>query len=269
MALNFPKMAGLTLPNIQGMEAGGSTATNDDWVRVDVTDGTWTKNDPDTTASSITNANGVNSVAIDTTSNSNYIDGCVWYKELKTVEGGDFDFSDRPVDFRAYVHLPDIGWEDDNSNTGGNSNPPTASKCYCILGITTDPENLPSSGNTPVPRDILGAGIESTTNVNRLKRMIIRNVSNSGTHGAIDKNSAWLDLISTQDVASGHKASNRFEWQTEIVKSENTTSGNLNPAGAPRSYYLMWSDRWDNGDRSNINQYAADQRWGRTRTTKL
>lgn len=246
-----------------GGGGGGAAASNDDWTRVDVTDGTWTKNDPDTTASSITNSGGVNSVGLDTTGQSVYIDGCTWYKELKTVDGSDFDFTDAPVDFRAYVHLPDIGWADDSGNTGGNNNPPTASKCYCLVGITTDPANLPSSGATPVPRDILAAGLESTTNVNRLKRQIIRNVSNSGTHGVINTNSAWLDLISSADVSAGHKASNRFEWQTEIVKSENLSAGSLDPAGAPRSYYLISGDRWDNGDRRTVNSYAADQRWGR------
>ncbi len=252
-----------------GGGGGGAAASNDDWTRVDVTDGTWTKNDPDTTASSITNSGGVNSVGLDTTGQSVYIDGCTWYKELKTVDGSDFDFTDAPVDFRAYVHLPDMGWSDDLGNTGGNDNPPTASKCYCIVGITTDPENLPSSGATPVCRDILAAGLESTTNVNRLKRQIIRNTSNSGTHGAITTNSAWLDLISSTDVAAGHKASNRFEWATEIIKSEWLPAGSLNPAGGPISYYLISGDRWDNGDKRTVNQFAPEQRWGRTRTTKL
>ena len=106
-------------------------------------------------------------------------------------------------------------------------------------------------------------GIESTTTDNRLKRQIIRNTSNSGTYGAISKNSAWLDSITSGDVSANHKCSNRLEWQTEIVKAEHLASGSLDPAGGPRSYYLMWSDRWDNGDRRNINQYALDQKWGR------
>ena len=247
----------------------------DDWVRVNVADGTWTKNDPDNHVTNISNTGGINSVDIDATSNSNYINGCVWYKEIRLANGGPFDFSDRPVDLRGYVHWPGAGW-DDNSDpvqSGGGDKPPVASKCYCILGFTTDPENFPSAasgtGSADLPRDMVGVGLESTTNENRLKRQIIRNVSNSGTYGAINTNSAWLDDISSSDVSAGHKCSNRLEFQTEIVKAEHLASGNLDPAGACRSYYLMWSDRWDNGDRRNINSYALDQRWGRTRTTKL
>jgi hypothetical protein len=241
-----------------------------DWTRINVADGTWTKNDPDDHVTNISNTGGINSVDIDDTGNSNYINGCIFYKEIRLANGGPFDFTDRPADLRGYVHWPGTGWQDDGSQAGGGDKPPIASKCYCILGFTTDPENFPDdASSSDLPRDMCGAGLEWTTNNNKLKRQIIRNVSNAGVYGAISKNTTYLDTITSADVSAGHKASNRLEWQTEIVKAEHLASGSLTPAGAPRSYYMMWSDRYDNGDRRNINQYALDQRWGRTRTDKL
>lgn len=242
---------------------GGAAALDDDWTRIDITDGTWTKSDPDTTGSSITNVGGINSITVDTANNSKYVDGCVHYKELKTVEGNDFDFSDRPVVFEGYVHLPNTGWQDDLGNTGGLGNPPQGSRTYCLMGITTDPENF------PLPRDVLGCGLEWQTSLNRLYRSICRNVSNSAPDGVIDTNKTGLKLINSTDVSNDHKACNRVQFHFRITKSENLGGGTLDVAESPRSHYLIWGDRYDNGDLRTINSYAASQRYGRTRTTKL
>ena len=87
---------------------GGAVIEDDDWVRVDLTDSAdpWTKSDPDTTGSSIT----ARSVTVDTTSNSKYVDGCVHFRELKTPEGNDFDYTDKPVTFQGFVMLPNTGF---------------------------------------------------------------------------------------------------------------------------------------------------------------
>ena len=106
-----------------------------DWTRINVADGTWTKNDPDSHVTNISNTGGINSVDIDGTSNSNYINGCAFFREIRLVNGGPFDFTDRPVDLRGYVHLSGTGWKDDGSQTGGGDKPPIASKSYCILGF--------------------------------------------------------------------------------------------------------------------------------------
>jgi hypothetical protein len=241
--------------------AVGAAATDDDWVRVDLTDteDPWTKSDPDGTGSSI----GARSITVDTTNNNKYVDGCVHYRELKTPEGNDFDFTDRPVTFDGYVTLPNTGWQDDLGNTGGLDQPPEGSRTYVLLGVCTDPENLPT------PRDVLGCGLEWQTAVNRLYRSICRNTSNSAPNGVIDTNKTGLKLINSTDVSNDHKASNRIQFQFTITKCEMLSGGTLDPAEGPRAQYLIWSDRYDNGDKRTENSYSASQRFGRTRTTKL
>ena len=167
--------------------AAGGGATDDDWVRVDLTDSAdpWTKSDPDTTGSSIT----ARSVTVDTTSNSKYVDGCVHYRELKTPEGNDFDYTDKPVTFQGFVMLPNTGWADSGGGSGGVGNPATASRSYVLMGVCTDPENL------PLPLDCLGCGLEWQTSTTRLYRSICRNVSNSAPAGVIDTNKTGLRLV--------------------------------------------------------------------------
>jgi hypothetical protein len=251
--------------NIKQSGIGARGPFIEDWVRVDVTDGTWQTNDPDSCASNISNTDGINYADLDGTSNNKYIDGRVWYKELYTEDGTSFDFADRPVDFRAYVHMPECGWDSSGSETGTNTldNPPEGSRTYCIIGIVSDPENLPTSGATPVPKNILGCGLEWQTNTNRLFRTAIRNTSNAMPNGVLDTNKSGLDAISDTDVAAGHKACNRLEWSTYISKAEQLGSGNLDVAGSPRSYYLVWIPRYDNGDKYMVGNFAAQQRWGR------
>ena len=234
-----------------------------DWVRINVADGTWSKSDPDTTGSSISNSSGINSITVDTTNNNKYVDGCVHYKELLTPTGQPFDFTDKPVEFEGYVHLPNTGWADTGGASGGVGNPPTGSRTYILLGVCTDPENL------PLPKDVLGCGLEWQTSTTRLYRSICRNTSNSAPAGTINTDKAGLKNISASDVSAGHKANNRIQFRFQILKSEQLTSGTLDPAGGPRSYYLIWTDRYDNGDMRSVYSYAAGQRWGRERTTKL
>ena len=211
---------------------------------------------------------GTNTVTVNTTANTTYIGGAIYYKKITTPDGGDFDLT-KPIDVRLHMHWPETGWQDTGGASGGVGNPATGSRTYCLMGLTTDPENLPTSGVTPIPRDILGIGLEWQTSQTRLYRSILRNVSNSGTHGAISTNKTGLENIAAADVTAGHRASNKIECAFEIVKSENLTAGSLDPAGAPRTYYMVIGDRFDNGDRRQINQYSADQRWGRTRTDEL
>ena len=274
MAITLPKPAGCILPNIQGLESaggGGGAAANDDFTRVDVTDGTWTKHDYQTSGSSIGNVGGVNSVTLSTAASTTYVNGVVWYKELKTGDGSDFDFTDKKVALDFYMHFPETGWSDNSSppTTGGLNNPPTASKCGCLIGVMTDPENLPTSGSGPWPRDMLAAGLEWKTLTSRMYRTFLRNTSNSGTYGAASVSAAGLDTITASDLAAGHKACNRLEWSTYISKAEHWAAGALDPAGGPDSYYSAWADRYDNGDRRTIGNYSSSQRWGRTRTNKL
>lgn len=247
---------------------GSSTPANDDWVTVDLTDG-FTLNDPDSTVvGSASHAGGKNTVTVNTTSNSTYIGGAIYWKKITKPDGSDFDLT-KPIDVRLHMHWPDAGWQDTSGASGGTGNPAVGSRTYCLMGLMTDPENLPTSGISPCPRDILGIGIEAQTAVTKLYRSTLRNVSQSGTHGAIDTNKAVMKNITATDVAAGHKASNKIEASFEIVKSEHLAAGSLNPAGAPRTYYLIWADRYDNGDRRNIVQYSADQKWGRSKTNEL
>ena len=255
-----------------GGGGGGAGPSKDDFTTIDLTDGSWTLNDPDSIVQSGPTKSGDKiSVEVDTTSNTGYLTGAVWYKELKAQDGtSDFDFTDAPADLRFFLSWPDSGWQDSGGGSGGIGNPAVGSRTYCILGVMTDPENLPTVGSaTPVPRDVLGAGLEWQPNVTRLYRAAVRNVSESGTHGSLDTNKAGLDSISAADVAAGHRACNRLEWSTNITKAEHLAAGNLSPAGSPRCYYMIWGDRYDNGDLRTIGSYAASQRWGRTRTDKL
>ena len=248
--------------------AAAPAATDDDWNVIDLTD-SWSLNDPDSTVvGSASHSDGTNSVTVNTTNNATYIGGAIYYKKITTPDGGDYDLT-KPIDVRLALHMPETGWQDTGGASGGVGNPATGSRTYCLIGLMTDPENLPTSGVTPIPRDILGIGLEWQTSQTRLYRSILRNVSNSGTHGAISTNKTGLENIAAADVAAGHKASNRIECAFEIVKSENLTAGSLDPAGAPRTYYMVIGDRFDNGDSRQINQYSADQRWARTRTDEL
>jgi hypothetical protein len=85
----------------------------------------------------------------------------------------------------------------------------------------------------------------------------------------IDKVGTNLDSITASDVTADHKCCNRLEWITYITKAEQLGSGSLDVAESPRSYYLVWIPRYDNGDKYTVGNISASQRWGRTRTSKL
>ena len=271
MALQFPGNDGCSQPAFPGVGGGGGAvaAANDDFIRVDLTDGTWTTYDYQPVGSSVSNTNGINSVTLTADDSSKFINGIVWYKELKTVDGSDFDFTDKPVFMNFYVHWPDTGWADNGSQSGGNNFPAVASRCGTMIGVMTDPENLPVNNLGPWPRDMLAAGLEWKTSASRLYRTFLRNTSNSGGYGAASVSAAGLDTITSGDVTANHKACNRLEWSTTISKGEHWAAGALDPAAGPGSYYSEWSDRYDNGDRRTKGIYASSQRWGRTRTNKL
>lgn len=249
-----------------GTGGGGSTPEADDWTLIDVTAAGWTKTDPDGTATAISHTNGVNSATIDTTANNNFVDGCVWYKELTNpADGSSLDFTDSPVHFRGYVHFPNTGYAtSDGSTTGGNNNPPPGSRMYCLVGLTTDPENLPT------PADILACGLEWYTSTSRLYRCLARNTATGSPTGTININRAGMQNVTEAAVAAGNRAANRVEFEFSITPQENLTANGIDIEDSPKSEDLHWRGRWDHGDAwGGVQTFAANQRWGRTRTNKL
>ena len=249
--------------------AGGGAAVNSTMTRVDITDGTWTLYDWQGTASSVSNTAGTNECTLDTSAATKFVDGAVWVKELKTADGSDYDFTDKRVACDFYIGLPDSSWADNGGGSGGNGNPPTGSRSHVGIGIMTDPENLPTSGSGPWPRDLLGCSLGWKTHLSRMYRTGLRNTSNSGTYGAISTNASPLTVITPTHVTAGKRATNRLEWATTISKAEHWAAGALDPAGGPDSYYQTWSARYDNGNRQSVSGWGAATRWGRTRTSKL
>ena len=178
--------------------------------------------------------------------------------------------ADKPISIDFYVHMPNTSWEDNAGNTGGLGRPLVASNTYVVAGIMTDPENLPTAAVTAArPKDVLGVGLQWQGVVNRLYRAYCRNVSNSAPYGVISKNKAGLKLVTSTDSSAGDLACNRIHWHTNIKKCEQTPGGTLDPAGGPRSYYMMWADRWDHGDMRTENQVSVEQRWGRGNLDQL
>lgn len=251
-----------------GTGGGGTTPEDKDWTTVDLTDGSWTKTDPDSTASAISHSAGVNSATIDTTGQSDYVDGCVHYREITSVEdGSSMAYGDAPVHFRAAVCFPNTGWAtSDGSSTGGSNNPPPGSRVYCLVGLTSDPSNFPN------PADIAGAGLEWYTSTSRLYRALVRNTSTSSPLGNVGTNRTGLDNISESDVSAGNRAVNRVEFWFEIQPQENLSASGIDVAGSPKTDFLLWRGRYDQGDAyGSVNTYSLSQRWGRSAngTSKL
>jgi hypothetical protein len=249
---------------------GAPAAVNADFERVDVTDGTWTNTDRLVQATgAATNTGGINSVPLGTNVALKHIDGCMWHKALKTADGSDFDFTDRPAFMNFYLTLPKTGWRDDGAQEGGEGNPPYGSSCWVAMGVMTDPENVPTSPTGPYPRDLLGAGLSWLGTNNRMYRTFVRNTSNSGTHGSVSVNSQGLDVITSGDVTAGHRATNRLSYSFKIAKAGPYTAGALTPADAPESQYMAWRPRFDDGHAYLTGNYSAGQRWGRSHTDRL
>lgn len=245
--------------------AAPATPDNHDWTRVDVTDGTWTTEDPDTTVSSLTNVDGINKCTVDTSANSKLVDGCVFYKELKNNDGTSVNYLDSPIDFRGYVHLPGVGWAtSDGPSTGGDNRPPVASKVFCVLGIMSDPENLPT------PRDVFGAGLDTGATVSRLQRQFVYNTSEATPNGAISVSTSALAVIDEADVTAGIRSTNRLEFEISIVRDESLSGGALSPADAPQLKWAIWRARADTGDAYNaISSTVFSQKWARGNSDKI
>lgn len=244
MALTKGMGDGLSLPNFTGLGGGGAASVpNQDWTRVDVTDGTWTTNDPDTTVSNLTNDAGINKCTVSTDSNINIVDGCVFYKELKYEDGTSVDWSDKTIDFQGYVHMPSVGWAtSDGGSTGGLNRPPVASKVYCVIGLMSDP------GNLPTPRDVLGVGLDTKTTNWRMYRTSCYNVSNTAPNGAITVGNTSLTSITEAKVAAGNHSANRIHFQFTVDREDHTAASGIRPADPHFTKWVFFRPRYDNGD---------------------
>ena len=249
---------------------GGGAATLADWTRVDITDGTWTLNDPDSTLSSITNTGGINQVVVSTAHNPSTIDSGVHYKQLLNADSTSIDYTDRPISIQVYVHWPNVGWAADG-NTGGNNRPATASKCYTVAGVMTDPENLPSSpGESEFPRDILGYGLEYKNSAARTMRRGIWNVGTGSPRGGLTHTSVNLFVPDSAEYAEGKKVINRMLWWGRIAKNEDSNTTGINIAGEPQMHEFSYIPHWDNGHQEEgAKETQVNQRFGRVRTDKL
>jgi hypothetical protein len=202
-----------------------------------------------------------------------YVDGCVWYEEITMADGSSTSFDDKPFHFRGYVHFPNAAWATSDNDpatgspmSGGVGNPATASKVYCLIGLTSDPTNFPE------PADIAGAGLEATTNATRMYRGLVKNGSTASATGNIGTNSAAMDNINVADVTAGHRSVNRVEFWFSCQPNETLTAAGIDVADAMKIDDLQWRGRYDNGDAyGNVNTYALNQRWGRSSnlTSKL
>ena len=251
--------------------AAGGAAANDDFTRVNVVDGSWTNVDPLSQATgAATNVDGINVVPLGTNVADKHLNGCVFYKELKTRDGSDFDFTDKPAFLSFYLHMPETGWRDNGSQEGGDGNPPYASRSWVAMGVLTDPENISGGPTGPYPKDVLGAGLSWLGTNNKMRRTFVTNTSNSGTWGTLSVNSQDLETITSTTVAAGHRATNRLGYNFNITRGGAYTAGALTPADAHESYYMSWRPYFDDGHVYGAEgKFSAGQRWGRSRTNKL
>jgi len=249
---------------------GGGAASNDDWTRADITDGTWTLNDPDSTISAVSNTGGVNRLTIGTHHQTKVIDGGVYYKELLNADGTSIDFDNRPISVQVYVHWPSTGWSAGGS-AGGNNRPGAASKCYTVAGVMTDPENLPSSaGAAEWPTDVFGYGLRWRGNVTKTDRMGVQNLSTSAPKGAITVTTANNNVPTSTEYAAGKKCINRILWFGRIEKLNEGSSSGINTAGQPLMNEFSTCWYWDNGwKKVGDVETNLNQRFGRVRTNKL
>tara|TARA_R110000824_G_scaffold399913_1_gene606319 strand:- start:715 stop:1629 length:915 start_codon:yes stop_codon:yes gene_type:complete len=253
--------------------AGGGGATNEDWVRADITDGTWTLNDPDTTLSGISNTAGLNTVVVDTTNNDQITDGGVHFKEILNPDGTSIDFSDSGISIEVYIHWPSQGWAVSSpSESGGLNRPGGASKCYTVAGVTTDPENFPSSaGATEWPLSILGLGIRSKTSTYKNHIMQVRNNGTSAPRGALEIANTDLNTVTADNYnVDGYKFMNRLSWRTTIRPFTPLNGSGMDADDQPLANEISVERLWDQGDRkTGTEERIVDQRFGRVRTNKL
>ena len=249
---------------------GGGTPDNIDWIEVDLTDGSFTLSDPDGVLSAISNTDNLNSVTVGTDTTPAIVDGGVHWKELLKNDGSSYNISDSPVMVECYIIWPSTGWSiNSGATTGGLDRPARGSRVYTVCGVMGDPENLPSvSGETEWPRDIMGCGISSDTSNHKHKMKGVKNVSTTGTRGAITTFGADFNTISASDYSvDGRKFMNRITWWARIHKADWKSATGIQPASPPLVNDLTWSKHYDNGDRKVGDiTYNLSQNWGRGNT---
>ena len=246
---------------------------NESWTRANIVDGTWTLNDPDTTLSSISNTGGINQVVVDTTNNDQIVDGGVHWKEILNADGSSIDFTDRAVNIEFYLHWPNQGWAVSSpSASGGLNRPGGASRCYTVAGVTTDPENFPSSaGATEWPLSILGLGLRSKTSTYKNHIMQVRNNGTSAPRGALEIANTDLNSLTADNYnVDGYKFMNRLSWRTTIRPFTPLNGSGMDADDQPLANEISVERLWDQGDRkTGTEERIVDQRFGRVRTNKL
>lgn len=233
--------------------AAAAGAALSDWTLADVTSADWTKNDPDTTVSALTHAAGVNKCTLSTDINAAVVDGCVWYKEVKTEDGSSFSFNDKPVTVEISITMPSIGWATAvgtvDEQSGGLNRPAVGSRAYVVAGVMTDPENLPAvAGSTDIPRDIMGTGLSTHDRVDKNKRLSVLNASNAGAAGSISNPSQYLPALNNTEYLAGRKSYNRITWWGRIRKHDALTASGISNAGDPICKDMLWTYRDDMGN---------------------
>ena len=253
---------------------GGGGATNESWTRSNIADGSWTFSDPDGTLSAISNTGGLNSVTIGTQNNNQIYDGGIHFKEITHPDGTSFDLLTEGISIEMYIHWPNQGWAVLSPTAAGGSNRPGAgTRCYTVAGVTTDPENFPSTpGQTEWPRSIIGLGIRSKNSTYKNHIMQIRNNGTGTPRGTIEISNADLNVVDVNDYnIRGYKFMNRLSWRTTIRPFENLpSSGALWPAEQPLIDEIAVERLWDNGDReTGTEERIVTQRMAQVRSDKL
>ena len=242
-------------------DSGGTpAASNEDWTQVNVTDGTWTLVDTNSVASGITNVGGINKCSLSTYNANDIMDGAVWYKEVLTADGSSMDFADKPVIFQGYVHMPGVGWAtSDGASGGGDNRPPVATNVFCVMGLMSDPANI------PIPADIIGMGLNTKTLGYRMYSQRVYNVSTSAPTGALTKSTSALESINEAEAAAGEKSSNRMGFHFIIERNEVSSDTGINITNNPVSRWIIFRDRLDNGNaRGSLQSLLVNQKWGRS-----
>ena len=257
--------------------AGGGAATNESWERANIDDGTWTLTDPDSTLSGITNIDGINQVVVGTQNNDQVADGGIHYKEILHPDGTSMDFTDSGsgtgISIEFYIHWPHQAWDCASpAASGGLGRPGGASKCYTVAGVTTDPENFPSSaGATEWPLSILGLGIQSRGSTFKNHMMQIRNNGTSSPRGALEITRQDLNSLTADNYnIDGYKFMNRLSWRTTIRPRTPNNGSGFDADDQPMADEIAVERIWDQGDRkTGTEERIVGQRFGRVRTDKL
>ena len=239
---------------------GGAAAAAQDWTRVDVTDGTWSSWDDNSVASSISNVAGINKCTLSTFNANKIVNGKIWYKEVLTGDGSSMDFADKPVIFNGYVHMPGVGWATHDGGSGGGDNrPAVATNVFCVMGLMSDPANL------PIPADVLGMGLNTKTVGHRMYSQRVFNTSTASPTGLISTSTSALENISEAEAAAGERSCNRLGFHFAIERNEVSTTTGINIANNPVTRWLIYRDRFDNGDaRGSFQSLVVNQKWGRS-----